>query len=311
MCRDVKEGKEPIVLTKRGVAITIGFFDGVHRGHRYLLKRLEDYAAAKGLRPTVVTFDHHPRSVVQEGYHPSLLTISEEKLSLLSEAFDGDVVVLPFTRELGEMSAMEFMRNILHDKLNTKLLLMGYNHLFGHGGGKPEDYIRWGAEIGIDVLRVDALGGERISSSRIRTLIGEGDIKHANAMLGYRYYMTGEVTGGMQIGRTIGFPTANLLLPKEKLLPSCGVYAVRVIMPDGNQSGGMLCIGHRPTIETDGEVSVEVHILNFSGNLYGQRLRVEFEERLRDERPFSSMEELRSQLEKDAEQTAELLGGKR
>ena len=285
---------------RKGFALTIGFFDGVHQGHRYLLQQLEELAAANGLSAAAVTFDRHPRTVVQPNFVPSLLTTQEEKLDLLSKAFSGKIIVLPFTQELSEMTAKEFMQNILRDKLNAELLLMGYNHRFGHGGGNPEDYVTWGHETGIKVCLAKALAGEKVSSSRIRNLISLGDVKKANNLLGYPYFLTGEVTEGKQIGRQIGFPTANLTLPEQKLMPACGVYAVWVTMPDHSRRGGMLCIGHRPTVEQNGEISVEVHIFDFNGNLYGTSISIDFIEKLRDERHFDSLEELQKQLMLDA-----------
>lgn len=288
-------------------AVTIGFFDGVHLGHRFLLQQLEELAEAKGLTPVAVTFDQHPRTVVSKDFVPSLLTTQEEKLSLLSEHFNGKVIVLPFTEELSTLTAKEFMQTILRDKLNAKLLLMGYNHKFGHGGGTPEQFFAWGKETDIEVIVAKALEGEKVSSSRIRNLITTGDIKRANTMLGYQYFLTGKVTEGKQVGRKIGFPTANLSLPKEKLLPACGAYAVWVRLPDGTKQGGMLCIGHRPTIETNGEISIEVHIFDFNGDLYGTSISIDFIEKIRNEEHFDSLEELQKQLALDAASAKEII----
>lgn len=292
---------------KNGCAVTIGFFDGVHRGHRYLLRELEELAAANGLSAVTVTFDCHPRQVVGKDFVPSLLTTQEEKLALLSEAFNGKVVVLPFTQELGAMSAKEFMLSVLRKELNAEMLLMGYNHQFGHGGGTPEEYTAWGRETGIKVCVAEALAGEKVSSSRIRNLISQGEMEDANALLGYPYFLTGKVTGGKQIGRQMGFPTANLSLPKQKLLPACGVYAVQVSMPDCTKQGGMLCIGHRPTIEANGEISVEVHIFDFNGDLYDAPISVDFIGKLREERHFDSLDALRQQLMQDATSAREII----
>lgn len=285
---------------RNGCAVTIGFFDGVHCGHRYLLRQLEELAAANGLSPLAVTFDCHPRAIVQKDFVPSLLTTQVEKMTLLSESFSGKIVVLPFSKELSALTAKEFMQSVLRERLDTELLLMGYNHHFGHGGGTPEEYKAWGDETGIKVMIAEALKGEKISSSRIRNLIALGEVEKANAMLGYPYFLTGEVTNGKQIGRKIGFPTANLTLPKEKLLPACGVYAVWVKMPNGTKKGGMMCIGHRPTIENNGEISVEVHILDFNGDLYGSSISVDFIGKLRDEQHFDSLSDLQKQLTLDA-----------
>lgn len=285
---------------KKELAVTIGFFDGVHNGHHFLLRQLEQLAANNDLKAAAVTFDCHPRTVVQPDFVPSLLTTQEEKLNLLSKTFGGEIFVLPFTKELSEMTAKEFMQSVLHNKLNAKLLLMGYNHQFGHGGGTKEEYEAWGQEVGIEVCQAEALSGEKVSSSRIRNLIGLGEMEKANELLGYPYFLTGKVVEGKQIGRKIGFPTANLSLPEQKLLPACGAYAVEVNLPDGTKRGGMLCIGHRPTVEQHGEISVEVHIFNFEGDLYNTSISLDFIAKLREERHFDSLEDLRKQLALDA-----------
>ena len=285
---------------KKSVAVTIGFFDGVHRGHRYLLKQLEELASAGGLLPMAVTFDCHPRKVIQKDFAPLLLTTQEEKLALLSEVFCGEVAVLPFTPELSELTAKEFMQSVLRDRLHAELLLMGYDHRFGHGGGTLAEYEAWGQETRIKVCFANALDGEKVSSSRIRNLISLGEMEKANSMLGYSYSLTGKVVGGKQIGRRMGFPTANLSVPQQKLLPANGVYAVSVTMPDGANRGGMLCIGHRPTIEDEGEISVETHIFDFDGNLYGESISVHFIGKLRDEKHFDSLDGLQRQLALDA-----------
>jgi len=293
-----------------GSAVTIGFFDGVHRGHRYLLQQLEGLAAANGLVPVAVTFDQHPRQVLATDFVPSLLTTQEEKLTLLSGAFKGEVVVLPFTQKLSRLTAKEFMQSVLRDRLNAKLLLMGFNHRFGHGGGTFDDYMEWGRESGIKVVQAEALADEVVSSSRIRKLISLGDIECGNGLLGYPYFLTGRVAEGKQIGRQIGFPTANLSLPEQKLLPACGVYAVRVTMPDGTKRGGMLCVGHRPTLEAHGEVSIEAHIFDFIGNLYGEQLHLELIGKLREERPFASLDDLQKQLMQDAIASKAMINGR-
>ena len=238
---------------EKASAVTIGFFDGVHRGHRFLLQQLERIATESQLSPVCVTFDCHPRQVLQTGFTPSLLTVEEEKLELLARAFSGRVIVLPFTMELSKLSAKVFMETVLKEQLGARLLLMGYNHRFGHGGGTMEEYVAWGNEVGLEICLAEALPGEKVSSSRIRNLITTGEIEHANELLGYPYFATGRVVGGKRIGRSMGFPTANLSLPEQKMLPANGAYAVRVELPDGTRRGGMLSIGCRPTVETEGD----------------------------------------------------------
>lgn len=285
---------------KNACAVTIGFFDGIHRGHRFLLQQLKELAEAEGLSAVAITFNQHPKCITGSSPAPLLLTTLEEKLDLFASTFDGEVVVLPFTQELCALTAKEFMHSILRSRLNAEHLLMGYNHRFGRGGGSPEDYVKWGQETGISVNTAVALEGEKVSSSRIRSLISLGEMEKANALLGYRYFLNGSVVGGKQIGHRIGFPTANLSLPKQKLLPQCGVYAVEVTLPDGTKRGGMLCIGHRPTLEKNGEISVEVHIFDFDGNLYDKSIYVDFIGKIREEKQFSSLEALQHQLSVDA-----------
>ena len=308
-------------------AATIGFFDGVHRGHLCLLKQLEAVAAAHGLLPKVITFDRHPQEVVRPGFQPSLLTTTTEKAALLRSAFSGEVTVLPFTPALSLLPAPAFMHDVLREQLGAEVLLMGYNHRFGHGGGSAEDYVRWGRETGIEVVKAEAFGEAAVSSSRIRKLVANGEMAEANALLGYTYFLEGVVSEGKQIGRQMGFPTANLCTAAEKLLPGCGVYAVRVTMPGstrpggtkpggtepggtehgGTEHGGMLCIGHRPTLEAGGNLSVEVNIFDFTGDLYGQTLRLSVVDKLRDEQTFSSLEALQRQLSCDASAARQML----
>jgi len=284
----------------KGLAVTIGFFDGVHLGHAFLLHQLEVLAAEKGLEPAAVTFDRHPKAVLGTECPPSLLTTQQEKLALLAQTFAGTVTVLPFTQELSRLTAREFMQTVLCQRLHTRFLLMGYNHRFGHGGGTMDDYIAWGKELGITVCRAEPLEGEKVSSSRIRTLLASGEIEKANAMLGHPYFLTGTVVRGKQIGRQIGFPTANISAPPHKLIPASGAYAVEVSLPDGSKRSGMLSIGRRPTIENNGEISIEVHILDFEGCLYNSTISAHFIGKIRDEQHFPSLLELQRQLHKDA-----------
>lgn len=294
------------LVTMKECAVTIGFFDGVHLGHRCLLRQLEELATARGLVPVAVTFDRHPLEVVGNGYMPSLLNTAAEKAARLGASFGGEVVVLPFTKELSRMSAREFMQSVLRDKLHASVLLMGYDHHFGHGGGTPEQYAAWGKEVGIEVRQAMVLEGEKVSSSLIRRHITEGLIAEANKLLGYTYYIYGEVTEGKQIGRQMGFPTANIVLPEHKLCPGCGVYAAIATLPDGTRHGSMLCIGHRPTVEDAGAISIEAHIFDFTGDLYGQNVRLELIGRLRDERRLDSLEALQQQLTIDAREARQI-----
>lgn len=283
---------------------TIGFFDGVHRGHRFLIGCVTSAAKDSDLQSVVITFDKHPRQVLQSDYVPQLLTTTEEKLQLLSETGIDRVVVLHFTPEMAAMSAFDFMDTVLHRQLNMRKLIIGYDNHFGQGGNEGfSDYIRYGKELGIDVEAAPPFepgGGVHVSSSQVRRLLAEGDIVSANQCLGYTYTLGGTVTHGFAEGRRIGFPTANIdPQTVEQMIPAAGVYAVSVMLPGHSGSfGGMLNIGSRPTFGGK-DVTIEVNIFDFIGNLYEQKLRVGFLGRIRSERKFSSVEALAAQLADD------------
>lgn len=284
-------------------AATIGCFDGVHLGHRFLIGQVCKAAADMKLKSAVITFPVHPRQVMQSDYRPQLLSCPQQKNSLISCIAVDYCILLPFTRELSRLTAREFMQE-LYSQYNVRTLVIGYDHRFGHNRAETfEDYCRYGKEIGIEVIKAEPLKDEDndvfISSSVVRKLLLSGDIRNANKYLGYRYYIDGTVTGGYKVGRTIGFPTANISPScADKLIPALGVYAVRTCV-DGRCYRGMLNIGCRPTVNNGSNVSIEVHILEFDGDIYNHRIRIEFIERIRPEVKFASLEELTRQLEKD------------
>lgn len=278
---------------------TIGFFDGVHKGHRFLIQQLTKLAARRNEQAMIVTFDVHPRQVVHTTYVPQLLTLPEEKINLLNETEVDSVVMLHFTHEMSLLSSTEFMR-MLHDDYGVSCLLMGYDHRFGHDGGELSDYVERGREIGVDVLQAKELEEEKVSSRIIRNLIEDGDILKANELLGYDFQVTAPVVHGHEVGRSLGFPTANLSWPEGKILPEEGVYAAWATLPDGSRMKAMLNIGCRPTINNGENVTVEVHILDFDGELYGLSLTIDFIAKLRDEMRFENKQALVKQLKADA-----------
>lgn len=286
---------------------SIGFFDGVHRGHLCLIEQLRDEAGRRGMGSLLVTFDRHPRTVLSPSQVPPLLTTLEEKERLLRETGVSEIAILPFTLELSRLSAREFMEQVLRRELGVEVLILGYDHAFGHGGGSLDDYVRWGRETGIEVVRAHELSSLMVSSSKCRRLIEEGDVRGAAEMLGRFYTLSGEVVRGFHVGHELGFPTANLQVDAEKVMPRNGAYAVWATLADGERRGGMLNIGTRPTIGNGETTSVEVNLLDYDGNLYDQRLTVEFVARLRDERRFDSRSELMSQLALDEAAARELL----
>lgn len=296
---------------------TIGFFDGVHAGHRYLIQQVKEIAAAKGLHSALVTFPVHPRKVMNADYRPELLTTPEEKTSLLADIGVDYCLMLDFTPDVSKLTAREFMSQLLKERYHVKCLVIGYDHRFGHNRSEGfEDYVRYGKEIGIEVIRAQAytshieIGTEQhvpVSSSLIRKLLHEGEVDLAARCLKYEYFLDGTVVGGYQVGRKIGFPTANLCVDDpDKLIPADGVYAVWVTV-DGDTYMGMLNIGVRPTIDNGSNRTIEVNILHFHSDIYDKFIRLTFVKRTRPELKFASIDELIAQLHKDAEETEAIL----
>ena len=284
---------------------TLGFFDGVHSGHRFLLNELIKTAHDEHKIAVVVTFDTHPRKVLNADFQPKLLTTLEEKTDLLDDVGIDACVVLNFTKEVSALSAYDFLKTILYEKLHVHTLLVGHDHRFGHNRAEGfAEYAAYGQELGINVIQAAKYEtGEyhHISSSTIRNALHEGNIRLANELLTYSYIFSGKVIGGFQVGRKIGFPTANLQTEdKGKIIPGIGVYAVRVHL-NNKQYKGMMNIGNRPTLQSDGETSLEVNIIDFEGDIYNRTLKIEFIDKIRDEMKFKSVQDLTEQLEKDRE----------
>lgn len=304
-------------LTPEPCVATIGFFDGVHAGHRYLIRQVKEIATAKGLRSALVTFPVHPRKVMNDDYRPELLTTPEEKINLLAGIGVDYCLMLDFTPEISRLTAREFMTQVLKERFQVECLVIGYDHRFGHNRSEGfEDYVRYGKEIGIEVIQakaytspVEMKDGQSVtvSSSLIRKLLHKGDVDLAARCLGYEYFLDGTVVGGYQVGRKIGFPTANLSVDDpDKLVPADGVYAVWVTF-DGKTYMGMLNIGVRPTIGNGPDRTIEVNILHFHSNIYDKFIRLTFVKRTRPELKYSSIDELIIQLHKDAEETEAIL----
>ena len=288
---------------------TIGFFDGVHLGHRHLINQVKMAASLNGWCSSIITFPVHPRQVIQSNYQPSLLSSPEEKVELLGTTGIDNCILLPFTRELSQLTAREFMQ-LLYDNYKVRMLVIGYDHRFGHNRAETfEDYCRYGRELGIHIMQATAYTQEqdKVSSSAIRRALLSGEISTATKYLGYNYFMQGTIVSGYQVGRKIGFPTANLQVDfANKLIPAIGVYAVRVSV-NGQSYRGMLNIGHRPTLNNGTDLSIEVHILDFEGDIYHQPMRIEFVDFLRPEAKFNSVDELTLQIQKDKEAAIKIL----
>lgn len=292
---------------------TIGFFDGVHKGHRYLFKQLNEEAAARGLKPLIVTFEEHPRTVLQSDYIPKLLSTKEERKALLSAY--GEVVMLRFST-IRDLTAEQFMIR-LKEEYGVEVLLMGYDHRFGSDGLRnPEDYRRVGSKQGIEVLRMEEYqdGTQHVSSTEIRTALEKGDVERAKELLGRPYALFGKVVHGKGLGRTIGFPTANIE-PEEpnKIIPMAGVYEVKVkgerLKDEGvNELANerVSGLGVRGMCNIDAKGTIEVHLLGYKGNLYGQNLTIQFMQFIRKERQFHSLDELQQQIKADVDSSLHL-----
>lgn len=292
-------------------AATIGCFDGVHLGHQLLLRTMLREAESRGLTPMVITFDRQPREVFDPDFRPQLLSTPEEKEQLLRQMGIDTLVVLPFTRELASLSAREFMQQVLKDQLHVNVLVAGYDNRFGRDRREGfEDYVRYGCELGIDMIQgeMERIPGEEkaVSSSVIRQLLEEGQVERMPDCLTRFYALTGTIVPGEHIGHELGFPTANLEVDHpHKLIPASGVYAVWAEV-NGERMPAMMNIGMRPTFDGTHQ-TLEVHILQPVGDIYDRQLTVTFVARLRSERRFDTREELVAQLEEDRRKTVRLL----
>ena len=289
-------------LPRNNVA-TIGFFDGVHRGHQHLIQMVMDIARVQDAESMVITFAKHPRQVLDDAFQPNLLTFPDEKMIRLSQTGIDNCVILPFDQEMAKMTAREFMEQVLRDKLGVSTLIMGYDNRFGNGRKEGfDDYVAYGKELGIDVVRATELqiDGQCVSSSVIRQMVIDGDTQKANQLLGYPYTLVGRVVEGFQQGRKLGFPTANIDISGcEKIIPAPGVYAVRArVEGQMEMKRAIMNIGTRPTLD-DGAQTIETHIINYDADLYGERLVVAIEIRLREERRYEHVGLLVAQMRED------------
>ena len=301
--------------TIRPCVATVGTFDGVHRGHQFVVKQVVNQARERGLDAVVLTFPNHPLQVLRENFQPQMLTLSDEKQRLLQQTGADRVVLMDFTKELAGMTARDFMQTILKERLNAQVLLMGYDNHFGHDRFSFADCQQCGRTLGIEVIGCEEYHiGESISSTTIRQALLSGDVETANSLLGYPYSLQGEVVQGFQNGRKLGYPTANLQVNPSKLIPENGAYLVRCqlshLSPHTSYLTplfGMLNVGTRPTLHNGRQRSIEVHLFDFDGNLYGQTLTLELLHHLRKEQEFDTLEALQQQLSADETQCRALL----
>lgn len=282
--------------------VTTGTFDGVHIGHQQVVKSLIQSAKKNNCESVLLTFDPHPRIVLQQNTDLKLLSTLDEKITLLKECGIDNLLVIPFTKEFSRMTSLEFVREIIVKELDTEKLIIGYDHHFGRNReGSFEHLKEFGPVYGFDVEEIPAKDVEevRISSTKIREALEEGDVKMAAKLLGHPYQMSGVVVKGNQIGGSLGFPTANIKISDQyKLIPKKGAYAVELKLDD-EMYVGMMNIGVRPTIDDKQDLSIEVHVLDYKGDLYGEKISLLLVDRLRNEKMFDSREQLVEQLKRD------------
>ena len=285
------------------VVAATGFFDGVHAGHRAVLQVLKDTAREEGEESAVVTFWPHPRNVLQQDASTfRLLNTLEEKKELIYRFGIDNVYVVPFTKDFSQLSTTEFMKEYLVDRFHADTLIIGYDHRLGRSStASREELAALAATVGLKTRIVEEVhcGDRKVSSTQIRNALAAGEVREAAGMLGYRYSLLGVVVAGNRLGRTMGFPTANMELYEPlKIVPANGVYAVEAEVL-GQRYGGVCNIGTRPTVGAGNARTIETNIFGFNDDIYGLDLRISFIERIRDEHRFSSMEDLRHQLEND------------
>ena len=299
----------------KNAVVTIGTFDGVHIGHQKIISRLQEVARQKGGETVILTFFPHPRMILHpDDLNIKLISTMDEKAERLANLGIDHLIITPFTRDFSNLSPQEYIREILVKKIGTTQIIIGYDHRFGKDrSGGLKELQHYSSELGYQVEEIPEqdIDEVAISSTTIRNAILSGDIKTAENFLGYPFHLTGKVIKGDQIGRKIGFPTANLFIEESyKLIPSDGIYAVRVDFKNGEgnlkRANGMAYIGHRPTINGMSR-NIEVNIFDFKEDIYGQTIRLNFLEYMRDDQKFNSLEELKEQLSLDEIKARNLL----
>lgn len=283
--------------------VTIGTFDGVHLGHQKIIKRLVELKQKQGGETLLFTFAPHPRKVLfPEQKDLKLITTTEEKCELLKQFGIDNVLVFPFTKEFSQMNADNYISEIIAKGLKTKTLVIGYDHRFGSNReGNIDTLKQYSTQFNFEVEEISAqeINQLNVSSTRIRKAIEEGEVDVANEFLGYSFFVSGTVVKGKQLGRTIGYPTANIQVQDvDKLIPKIGVYAVNVEHNDKRYKG-MLNVGVNPTTDTDNKIKIEVNIFDFDKEIYGDGIKVEFVKRIRNEEKFANLDELKQALAND------------
>lgn len=288
---------------QKKVVLTPGTFDGVHVGHQKILSRLKDIAAKEDYETVVLTFSPHPRKIIFPNDDSlKLLNTMDEKIAQLEKNGIDNLIIYPFSKKFSRIPALEYVRDFLVNQLKVSKLVIGYDHQFGKNREGNFEYLKELSELydfTVEEIPAQDLNDVKISSTKIRKAILEGDFDTANTFLGYNFSLTGTVTQGKKIGSSIGFPTANItVLDKDKIIPNEGAYAVYVYL-NGNKHKGMLNIGNNPTISNENQTTIEVNIFDFDTDIYNQEITIEFATKLREVTKFNSIEELKTQLNKD------------
>jgi riboflavin kinase/FMN adenylyltransferase len=310
----VVAGSEALPGPLRHGVVTVGNFDGLHVGHREILRIVTQRARGRGGEAAVYTFEPHPRKVLRPDDAPRLLTTLEQKLELMEAAGVAVAIVEPFDREFARRSAVEFVRDVLHARLRPEEVYVGYDFRFGHDReGSMRTLTELGPHLGFAVTIVPevTVGGRDVNSTRIRELLARGQVEEAGELLGRPYRVRGRVVEGDRRGRTLGFPTANLE-PENEVLPARGVYAGRLrLLGDGaaGELPAVVNVGRRPTFKESASLLAEVHVIDWSGELYGRRVEVAFLHHLRDERRFADVEALKRQIAADRDAARARLAG--
>lgn len=295
----------------KNTVVTTGTFDGVHLGHKTIINRLKEIAKKVNGTTTLLTFHPHPRMVLfPNNTDLKLLNTQQEKIELLEKAGIDNLIIHPFTKEFSRLSSIDFVRDILVNKLKTHKLVIGYDHRFGRNREGTFNHLKeFGHLYGFNVEEIPAkeVDDINISSTKIRHALLSGDIRTANKYLGYNFSISGNVVAGNKLGRTLGFPTANIIVNDlYKIIPQDGAYCVKIVL-DKQSFSGMINIGNKPTVNSSKTKSIEAHIFNFNENLYNKTLTINFICKLRNEQKFNSIEELTSQLEKDKINSLEII----
>ena len=295
----------------KNAVVTIGTFDGVHVGHRKIISGIKELAESTGGETVLLTFFPHPRMILHpEDESIKLINTINEKAGLLEELGIDHLIITPFSRDFSNQSAEEYIRDVLVNKIGTKKIVIGYDHRFGKDRqGGLDDLLRLGPVYGFDVVEIPEqdINEVAISSTRIRNALLKGEIELANTFLGYPFFITGRIVHGDQIGRQLGYPTANIVIPETyKLIPSDGIFAAKVKI-EGVKYGGMAYIGTRPTINGTRR-NIEVNIFDFNKEIYNQQVSMEFHNFVRGDMKFVSLDELKAQIAKDKVEVEKLLG---